>query len=934
MKFLPEKILELLKNRLFVFFGITVVLLMVITVRLYSLQIVNGAEISESFTSSITQTLTIPASRGNIYDRYGKPLAVNEAAFSIKIDGSVKMTLSNRNAVLNTVYEHLKELNSPVEDTLPITEGSPGSFTLEGNDLTKWLGSIGLSKKQIKNMTADDVYAYLCEKYEIPESMAKDDARKIMTLGTSLSDKNLIVLYLVTILNLNGETINDEIPISDTVPYQFLYSGNESKEISFQNSIGIETDKEVLTAYETLLYMEDYFGIPSCLDSSVRRNMNAVDYLIYLNRYRRYRPVTVAVNVSGTTLAAIEENQNSLPGVTIDTDSLRVYNYGKYLSHILGYTRKISDTEYDEYKSYGYTANDIVGKSGIEKVYELDLNGTDGEMLVEVDAYGRRINTIETLQPVSGKDVYLTIDIELQKKAYDYLENALTTVLINKLTGAAKDDKPITLRQFFISMIETGSIDIGSIVNSSEGEQLRLKQVIIAAEPDFTLESDEDKTFAKETIINALENGSISLSSMVLVLCEQNKITYDDSFSARIKDGTLSPLTAIVNKLNARELTPADTNLDPSSGSVVVHDVNSGEMLAVVTYPSYDNNEFVNSFNIEYYTKLLDHSNTPLVNRPLSQKKAPGSTFKMITAAAALETGAITPSTLIADEGIYTKTGTPYPRCWKYSYGHGNHGLLNVASALEVSCNYFFYEAAYRMGNVDNGTSANSIGTLNEYMKAFGLDDPTGIEIGEAAARMATPEYKEYITKWQNPEATDYQTRWTDGDTIRAAIGQSVNNYTPAQINKYVATLANGGTRYKSHIVSKIVNSDGTLHSQTEETVESTINLSSTTLNTIYNGMYKVTTGSAGTLRTVFKDYPIKVAAKSGTAEEGKNRSSHVWFTGFAPYDDPQIAVTVLIPFGDASGSPAAIVAKDIISYYMGMENTYDGGYLSSTLTE
>lgn len=912
----------------------TVVLLIVITVRLYSLQIVNGADISESFTSSITQTLTIPASRGNIYDRYGKPLAVNEAAFSVKIDGSAKMTLSNRVGVLNTIYENLNKLGSPVEDTLPITKSSPRSFTLEGDELTKWLTNIGLTKKQYKNMTADDVYGYLCDKYEISENMPQDDARRIITLGTSLSDKNIIVLYLVTILNLNGETINDEIPISDTVPYTFLYDGNESKEISFQKSLGIKTDKKVLNAYETLLYMEEYFGIPSCLDSSIRRNMNAIDYLIYQNRYRRYQPVTVAVNVNGTTLAAIEENSNSLPGVNIDTDSLRIYNYGKYLSHILGYMRKISDTEYEEYKDYGYTANDIIGKSGIEKVYELDLNGTDGEMIVEVDAYGRRINTIETKQPVSGKDIYLTIDIELQKKAYDYLEDSLTTVLINKLTGAAKDDQPITLRQFFISMIETGSIDIGSIVNASSGEQFKLRQIIAAQRPDFVLESDEDKAFAKETIINALENGTVSLSSMVLVLCEQGKITYDDSFIARIKDGTLSPLSAVINKLNARELTPADTNLDPSSGSVVVHDVNSGELLALVTYPSYDNNEFVNSFNIEYYTKLLEHPNTPLVNRPLSQKKAPGSTFKMITAAAALETGAITPSTLIADEGIYTKTGTPYPRCWKYSYGHGNHGLLNVSSALEVSCNYFFYEAAYRMGNVDSGTSANSIGTLNEYMKAFGLDDPTGIEIGEAAARMATPEYKEYITKWQNPEATEYQTRWTDGDTIRTAIGQSVNNYTPAQINKYVATLANGGTRYKSHVVSKIVNSDGTLYTNTEEIVESTITLSDSTLKAIYEGMYKVTTGSAGTLRAVFKDYPIKVAAKSGTAEEGKNRSSHVWFTGFAPYDDPQIAVTVLIPFGDSSGSPAAVVAKNIISYYMGMENTYEGGYLNSTLTE
>lgn len=933
MRFLLDKLQELLKSRLFIFFMGCAVLFLIVLVRLYSLQIVQGEEISENFTSSITQTLTIPASRGKIYDRYGKVLADNEVAFSVKIDSSAKMQLTDRTLVVETVYKNLRQLGHNVEDSLPLSQGSPLSFTLEGEELKKWKEDIGLNKKQM-DLSADEVYKYLIEKHEIDESISDTDKRKMISLCEDISDKNLIVLYLVTILELNGETINDEIPISDSAPFNFLYDGNESKEISFQKSIGIKTDTKLLSAYETLEYIDDYFDIPLCLDSSVRRKIAAVDYLIFQNRYRKYEPSTVAVNVNEATVASIEENLNYLPGVVIETDSLRVYPYGKYLSHILGYTRKISDTEYEEYKQYGYTTNDIVGKTGIEKVHELDLNGEDGEMIVEVDAYARRINTVETKQPVPGKDVYLTIDIELQKKAYDYLESALTDVLISKLTGEGNDDDPITVREFFISMVETGSIDIKSIVNSTSGEQLKIRALIEAEKENFSLETDEDKAFAKEVVITALENGKISLSTMVLVLCEQGKITYDDSFIARVKDGTLSPLTVVVNKLNARELTPGDTNLDPSSGSVAVQDVESGEVLAMVTYPSYDNNEFVNTFNIEYYTKLLEHPGTPLVNRPLSQKKAPGSTFKMITAAAALEEGAITPSTVIVDEGVYKKAGTPYPRCWRYSYGGANHGAINVSQALEVSCNYFFYEAAYRMGNAESGTSENSITVLNKYMKAFGLDDPTGIEVGEASAKMATPEYKEYITKWQNPEAGEYQTRWTDGDTIRAAIGQSVNNYTPAQINKYVATLANGGTRYKSHVVSKVLNSDGTLYDTTEEVIENNIEISDLTLQTIYKGMYAVTTGENGTLRSVFKDFPIKVAAKSGTAEEGKNRASHVWFTGFAPYDDPQIAVTVLIPFGDASGSPAAVVAKNIISYYMGMENNETSTYLNTTLAE
>ena len=138
---------------------------------------------------------------------------------------------------------------------------------------------------------------------------------------------------------------------------------------------------------------------------------------------------------------------------------------------------------------------------------------------------------------------------------------------------------------------------------------------------------------------------------------------------------------------------------------MVVSEVGCGQVLALVTYPSYDNNQLVNTFNNSYYNQLLEDTNTPLVNRPLKQKKAPGSTFKMISAIAGLETGTITPSTVIADKGIFKDAGTPYARCWIYSNNGGTHGAVNVSHALEVSCNYFFYELGYRMGNADNGTT-------------------------------------------------------------------------------------------------------------------------------------------------------------------------------------------------------------------------------------
>ena len=317
------------------------------------------------------------------------------------------------------------------------------------------------------------------------------------------------------------------------------------------------------------------------------------------------------------------------------------------------------------------------------------------------------------------------------------------------------------------------------------------------------------------------------------------------------------------------------------------------------------------------------------------QKKAPGSTLKMITAIAGLETGVITPDTQIRDKGVFKDAGTPYANCLIYSLNGSTHGYVDVSHALEVSCNYFFYEVGYQLGNdTENPRSLKGITILDEYYDAFGLNSPTGVEIGESAPSMASPSYKEEVIKWQNPEATSSQTAWTSGDTIRAAIGQSVNSFSAASMNKYVATLANGGTRYKMHLLDKVKSSDGTVTEEVEETVENVLEIAPENLEAVYEGMLLVTQGSKGTLRNVFKDFPIDVAAKSGTAEENKNLSSHVWFVGFAPYDDPQIAVTVMIPFGDVTGSPAAVVARNVIGEYMGLNYQSDSGYMENYLTE
>lgn len=928
-----ERLSELMKNRLFVLLVIVAAIFAVLVCRLFYMQIVNGEEASAGITSSVTREVSMPAARGNIYDRYGRPLAVNEAAFSIEIDDSIAVDYEDKNEQVVKLYEKMKENGYTVTDNLPISRDTEPKFTISGDELEEWKTDIGLDKKQMRYDAARTL-EYLYDSYGLDETVDENKKREIVSLGINISDKNIMIMNLIMTIESNGGEIVDELPISEDRPYTFIIE-NEKEIQRWKKDVSMEGEELDYTAEESMEYLIDLFGIPQNMSPAMQRKLAAVRYSLYLQRFKKYQPVTVAREINDKIIAEVKENLDIFPGVSVETESMRKYEEGDKFSNILGYIRQISDEELKEYEQYGYDSGDIVGKTGIEKVMELELNGKDGKMLVEVDNMGRKISTLETEAPVSGNDVFLTIDKDLQIAAYNYLEDALAEAIITRLTSELEKDVPVTLKQLFTSMIESGSISVSSIMKAEEGYQLTLKNLILSYNKDIDISDSEQKTAAKQVLTKAVEDGTLSYTTMIFVMLEQGIITADDNYRSRIVSGELSPLEIIIDKLRTGDLTPAETNLNPCSGSVVVSDVNSGKTLALVTYPSYDNNELVNTFNNEYYNKLLEDPSTPLVNRPLMQKKAPGSTLKMVTAVAALETGIITPEQTIKDEGLFTKAGTPYARCMIYSLSGSTHGYVNVSHALEVSCNYFFYDVSYMLGGeTDDPTSLKGITILDEYYDAFGLNSPTGMEIGENPPSMASPSYKEEIMKWQNPEATPSQTRWTSGDTIRAAIGQSVNSFSAASMNKYIATLANGGTRYKMHLIDKVKSADGSVTQQTEEIVENIMEIDQANLDAVYEGMRLVTQGSKGTLRNVFKDFPIDVAAKSGTAEENKNNSSHSWFVGFAPYDNPQIAVTVMIPFGDVSGSPAAVTARNIIGEYMGLNYEPTGGYMENYLTE
>ena len=332
---------------------------------------------------------------------------------------------------------------------------------------------------------------------------------------------------------------------------------------------------------------------------------------------------------------------------------------------------------------------------------------------------------------------------------------------------------------------------------------------------------------------------------------------------------------------------------DCNAGGAVVLDVNTGDTLAIASYPTYDMTTFD-----EDYSKLVQNESNPMLNRAVSGLYSPGSTFKPLTAIAGIQSGVVTPKEHITCTGIYDYYKDYQPSCWIWSEYNSTHGAQDVTHAIENSCNVYFYELGRRLG----------IDRLDEYAKKFGLGEYTGIELTEeTAGHMASPEYKKQAVV----NVTDSD--WFGGDTLQAAIGQSYSLFTPVQLANYCATIANGGTRYKVNLIDSIRSSvDGSVVEKFGSEVVEKIDMDPQTVDQIHNGMKKVV--DEGSARSIFEGYPIAVGGKTGTAQLGKGANNAV-FIAFAPSDNPKIAVAVVLEHG-VRGTNAGRVARDVFDQY------------------
>ncbi len=393
-------------------------------------------------------------------------------------------------------------------------------------------------------------------------------------------------------------------------------------------------------------------------------------------------------------------------------------------------------------------------------------------------------------------------------------------------------------------------------------------------------------------LIEEDENGNIISQRVIKEPVPGNDVwlTLDIDMQITAEDALAENILYIRDKAN--KTSGSLDGEDASAGAITAIGANNGDIYVIASNPTYS----LDRFN-EDYAAMREDPATPLLNRALMGQYQPGSTFKIGVATAALEEGIITPHTTILTKGRYTYYSANGPRCWLYLRNGRTHGSINVLDAIEVSCNYFFYDVGRQL----------TIEKMNEYCKKFGLGVNTGIELPEYTGILAGKEYRDSVGL-----------EWYPGDTLQAAIGQSDNLFTPLQISCYIAMITNGGTRYSAHLLSSVRSYyTNEIIYQYEPKVLGEMEISQLTYDTIRRAMKSVT--DEGSAKRIFANYPIDIGGKTGTAQVSKTKSDNAIFTAFAPYDSPEIVSTCIIEQG-SNGTDAGITVKAILDNYFNLE--------------
>ncbi|SHI30755.1 penicillin-binding transpeptidase domain-containing protein [Parasporobacterium paucivorans] len=912
-----ERIQKLIKSREFIICGICFILFFFLVIRIFDLQIVKKDYYLNNYIQKAQKTIYSSGTRGNIYDRNGNILAYNKLAYSVTMEDLVESgnTKNNElNSIIYTAISLIETNGDTLDGSFPIILDSAGkpefSFASDSARNTFLINVYGLSSKEdiatkgLSDASALEVFTYMCgkDKYELGDEYSTDMKLKILTvrynlslnsyqkyitttIASDVSDKTVAAIYEnstkltgVTISEGSIRVYDESSCFSHILGYTGLISDEQLQELNAAGGDYVSGD------------MVGKSGIEEVMDT-------------YLQGKRGEE--TVFVNSLGSIIESVSKTNPEAGNdvyLTIDKN-LQIASY-----NIL--EQKLAGILYSKIKNGDVqnTANSTMN-IGIKEVYfqminnnVLDLNSfsDDGATDNEKRVYSKFKGKFDSVQSYLSSQLYdqgqttlSAMPEEYQTYVhyiFDLLKNDNILVEDNidtkDETYVAWNNGSIGLSEFLSHAIAENWIDASNI---SPDSRYADSDQIYAALAEYILSNlSSDSGFSKKIYYYLIENGTISGNEICMLLFDQGVLAADEASYTSLASGNGgTAYNFMMEQIRLIHITPAQIALDPCSGSVTVTDPDNGNVLALVTYPGYDNNLLSGKVDAKYWNSLNNDLSLPLYNRATQSRMAPGSTFKMVSAVAGMESGVITPGTLIHDEGLFTKI-SPNAKCWKYPSSHGD---VNVVGALSVSCNYFFYEVGYRLSLGQTGVydSNQGLSVIKKYAEMLGLTSLSGVEILE-----------------NDP-------LFSKTDAVRTAIGQGSNAYTGVQLARYVNTVANSGKNYSLTLLNKVVTPSGTVEKEFKPNLESTAAVSQSTWDAVHQGMRSVAT--TGTGAKTFKDFPIEVAAKSGTAQENALRSNHAVYVAYAPYSAPEMAMSVVIPYGDSSGYCAEVV-RDIINFY------------------
>ena len=934
---IKESILNFITSRIFVLVVIFLAFFGIMMSRIFYLQIINGQNYADSFTMRIKREVSLPGTRGRIYDRNGQVLADNVLSYSVTMEdnGTYKSAREKQSTLNRTVLKVIDIVESHGDNVIGdfgiVYQNGSYTYTQEGRALLRFKADIyGYSsiddlKPEEYVATADEMIEYLCgkKKFWISPDLYTEEQIKEYKVPTDLTPEQ--ILKLVTI--------------------RYAISSN-----SFKRYVTTTVASDVSDA-----------TVAEILEN--QSNLQGVD--IEQSSLRTYADSKYFANIIGY---IGKPDQDEL-------DTLKEQNED-------------------------YDANDLVGKAGLEQYMETDLQGKKGQRTIYVDSVGNVLEVESETQPESGHDLYLTIDKDLQIAAYNILEQRLAGVLVSKIqnikqyvpgahssamsivipiydvyyaliqnhiidtshfTADDATDLEKSVQQRFDTQLDDAISRIMAQLQSDSptaycdlpsdmknymsyivsdilmgGDQVLMKSAVntedatyIAWAKDETISLKEYLEYAismnwvdvsgldvKNSYMNSEEiyqvvvdyissklatdsnfhtmlykyvilNDVVTGREVCLLLYDQGILEYDKETVGKLRSGAYSAYSFMMDKIKNLEITPGQLALEPCSAGCVITDPNTGDVLANVSYPGYDNNRLTNTMDSAYYAELNRDLAGPLYSRSTQERTAPGSTFKPISAVAGLEEGVIRSTDIIHATGVFTEAyGSP--TCWIYNQYHGSHGNINMVDAIRVSCNYYFYEVGFRLGGGRSTgySSDRALAALSKYAAMFGFDHTSGMELPESDPKIS------------------------DSDGIRSAIGQGTHLYTVSQIARYVSTIANRGTVYDLTLLDKLTDSEGNTIEDYSASVYNNIDIADNSWNTIQEGMHQVAENTAA-----FKDLNLTIAGKTGTAQQSKSHPNHALFMGYAPYESPQIAIAIRIANGYTSAN-AASMAADIFSYY------------------